>query len=262
MRFLRGREAERLVRRGVRALTKTEKRRLGLSETNTYYVREDLRRPNRRSSVATSRQVRQARAQLGFPLTEMARRVKGKAGRRRRIPTQRADALERANRDYQQGQISLDQAREQAQEWIERSRASRETLTRLLFDGAESVAWYKKTYKDGIQFIINWVNRDNQMTRDVQVERLVRIVNSLDFNLIGYSTFELAYSLGGDLVWSGWVSSVTVERDTAVYHARDVMSGMREIYNSLHLFYILLKKVESVKLEFAELTVRISYFLQ
>jgi hypothetical protein len=262
MRFLQGKEAVRLVRRGVRALTKAEKKRLGLSETNTYYVRSDLRRPSKRSAVATSRQVRQARAKLGLPLTEMAKRVRGRAGRRRRTPRLMAEALERANRDYQQGRISLDQAREQAQEWIERSRASRQVLTRIVFDDAESVTWYKKSYKDGTQFVINWVNRSNQMTREVQVERIVRIINSLDFNLIGYSAFELAYSIkSGDLVWSGWVSSVTVERDTAVYHMRDVaISGNKEIYNSLHLFYVLLKKTESVTLDFGELTVRISYF--
>jgi len=254
MRFLQGKEAVRLVRRGVRALTRAEKARLGLSLTNTYYVREDLRRPNKRSSVATSRQVRQARAKLGI-VPEMAERVRGRAGRPRR-----EDALERANRDYREGRIGLEQAREQVQEWIDRSKASRETLTTLLFDGAKSVVWYQKKYADGVQFVINWENEGNQMTKEVQVQRLKQVVNLLLFDLIGYSVLELVYSLQGDLMWSGWVSSATVERDTAVYHMRNVLSGMKEINNSLHLFYVLLKRIESVKLDFGELTVRISYF--
>lgn len=259
MRFLQGKEAERLVRQGVRALTRAEKARLGLSRTNTYYVRADLRRPNRRSAVATSRQVRQARAQLGI-ITEMAQRVRGRAGRPRRMP-----ALEQANRDYQQGRISLDEAKRQVEEWIERSGASRQVLTQLLFDGAE-VVWYRRAYQDGVQFVVNWVNQDNQMTRDVQVERILRLINELQCDLIGYSVFEKTYGIGRDgnwqLLWLGWVSSVTVDRERAEADAMDVRRGETEIFDSIHLFYVLFLKKPSVSVEYVELTVRLSYFLQ
>lgn len=266
MRFLQGKEAERLVRQGVRALTRAEKARLGLSRTNTYYVRADLRRPNRRSAVATSRQVRQARAQLGI-ITEMAQRVRGRAGRPRKVTLEQGKVtLEQANRDYQAGRISLDEARRQAQEWIERSRSSRQVLTQLLFDGAKKVTWYRKTYRDGTQFVINWENDEYQMTRDVQVERLVRIVDSLAFDLIGYSVFEKMYGIGRDgnwqLLWSGWVSSLTVDRERAEADAMNVRRGETEGFDSVHLFYILFLKKPSVSAEYVELTVRLSYFLQ
>jgi hypothetical protein len=201
--------------------------------------------------------VRQARAQLGI-ITEMARRVAGRAGRPRRA------TLEQANRDYQQGRISLDEARRQVDEWIQRSRASRETLTRLLFDGAE-VVWYRRAYTDGVQYVINWQNQDYQMTRNVQVERLLQIIESLAFDLIGYSAFKKTYGVDRDgdwqLLWSGWVSSVTVDYEQAVMDALDVQRGETEIFDSIHLFYILFVRKASVAIDFVELTVRLSYFV-
>ena len=163
MRFAKGKEAEKMVRQGVRALSREEKRKLGLSVTNTYYVREGLKRVSKRSVIATSRQVRQARKELGI-LTEMAARVRGKAGRPRR-----EEAIVRANRDYREGRISFEEAKRQVEEWIDRSKASKETIARILFDRAENVTWYRKKYKDGVQFVINWRNREEQMTAGKQM---------------------------------------------------------------------------------------------
>jgi hypothetical protein len=181
------------------------------------------------------------------------------------VPTERADALERANRDYQQGRITLDQVREQVREWIERSGAGRETLARLLFDGAE-VIWYRRQYKDGVQYVINWVNQDYQMTRDVQVERLISIIDSLQFDLIGYAVYKRIYAISSltgtwELRGSSWVSSVTVDREQAESDVEDVRRGETGRLDSIHLFYVLFIRKPSVSVDFVELTVRISYFV-
>lgn len=85
MRFVKGKEAERIVKKGIRTISVEEKKKLGLSRTNTYYVREGLRRITSRSAILSSRQVRQARERLGIERSVVAQRALSRAGRKSSI---------------------------------------------------------------------------------------------------------------------------------------------------------------------------------
>lgn len=202
MRFVKGKEAERIIRKGVRTLSAEEKRRLGLSATNTYYVRQDLKRLTRRVVLISSRQARQARERLGIERSVVAQRALGKAGRK---PS--SNGVIQRNRDYIDRIITFEQARQQFIEIAKLARVHENTLARIIAWRRE-VEWYVRVLKDGNkQCVLTWKS-DEGFGVVGGINHLIQIVESLYFFLVGYSAEVVAPGR--------WTSSVTVEKDVAV----------------------------------------------
>lgn len=202
MRFAQGKEAERIVRRGVRTLSVSEKRKLKLSLTNTYYVRQDLKRLTKRSVLVSSRQARQARERLGIERSVVAQRALGRAGRKSSI-----DALIKSNKDYREGKITIEQAKEQFDEVVNLSKVSERTFASLC-NWRKTFEWYVRTLRDGNkQCVLIWES-DHGFAVAGCVNHLIQIVESLFFFLISYN-IEV-------VVRETWGSSIIVERDVAL----------------------------------------------
>jgi ribosomal protein L19E len=200
MRFAQGKEAERIVQRGVRTLSVSEKRKLGLSLTNTYYVRQDLKRLTKRSVLVSSRQARQARQRLGVELSKFAQRALGKAGRRGGV-----NALLKKNRDYIEGKISLDQVKRQFGDVVRLSQS--DSVVRIM-NWRKDFEWYVRTLRDGNQQLVMSWSLGAGMGAGGCIKHLSDVILSLVFFLAGYS-LEINSK-------DNWSSSVTVEREIAI----------------------------------------------
>lgn len=201
MRFVKGKEAERIIRKGVRTLSAEEKRRLGLSATNTYYVRQDLKRLTRRVVLISSRQARQARERLGIERSVVAQRALGKAGRRGGV-----NVLLKKNRDYIEGKISLDQVRRQFGDVVRLSQSDSNVVR--IMNWRKDFEWYVRVLRDGNQqLVMSWSLRVG-MGAGGCIKHLSDVILSLVFFLVGYS-LEINSK-------NNWSSSVTVEREIAI----------------------------------------------